>query len=247
MQAVLKTEEVTVLPDGRMDARNASQYVGLADKTMAMMRCAGEGPEYIKMGKIFYFKDKLDEWIRGKARSLNCQADMRNLVNSPSRTRPQDQSNEEWLSDHCRGKPLPKSATATPINTRRPIAIQSHQAPLYRYLGYSTRKDSLGKGRLVLELADGNTGEIANVYFNVEIQWQRGKQKGHYFPTGDNGRFWVLPKSKFGKFWIHAIGRPEKFSILYKCMGRLKPLQFTGQLDIRPTYRQLLNFKKVSN
>ncbi len=71
MQTNLMMKEVVVLPDGRMDARNASQYTGLSEKTMAMMRCAGKGPEYIKMGKIFYFRDKLDEWVRGKTMKTN--------------------------------------------------------------------------------------------------------------------------------------------------------------------------------
>ena len=48
-----------------MDTRNAAIYAGLAEKTMAMMRCAGKGPEYIKMGKIFYFQGKLDDWVEG--------------------------------------------------------------------------------------------------------------------------------------------------------------------------------------
>ena len=65
MQTNFKTKEVVVLPDGRMDTRNAAIYAGLAEKTMAMMRCAGKGPEYIKMGKIFYFQGKLDEWVEG--------------------------------------------------------------------------------------------------------------------------------------------------------------------------------------
>ena len=65
MQTALNTKEVTILPDGRMDSRNASIYIGLAEKTMAMMRCAGKGPEYIKMGKIFYFQGKLDDWVEG--------------------------------------------------------------------------------------------------------------------------------------------------------------------------------------
>ena len=65
IQALLKTKEVVVLPDGRMDTRNAAIYIGLAEKTMAMMRCDGKGPEYIKMGKIFYFQEKLDEWVEG--------------------------------------------------------------------------------------------------------------------------------------------------------------------------------------
>ena len=64
MQAIFKTKEVIVLPDGRMDTRNAAIYAGLAEKTMAMMRCDGKGPEYIKMGKVFYFREKLDEWVR---------------------------------------------------------------------------------------------------------------------------------------------------------------------------------------
>ena len=64
MQAIFKTKEVVVLPDGRMDTRNAAIYAGLAEKTMAMMRCDGKGPEYIKMGKVFYFREKLDEWVR---------------------------------------------------------------------------------------------------------------------------------------------------------------------------------------
>ncbi len=66
MQTSLMMKEVVVLPDGRMDAKNAAQYTGLSEKTMAMMRCAGKGPEYIKMGKIFYFREKLDEWVRDK-------------------------------------------------------------------------------------------------------------------------------------------------------------------------------------
>jgi hypothetical protein len=64
MQTALHVKEVTVLPDGRMDTRNAAIYAGLAEKTMAMMRCDGKGPEYIKMGKVFYFREKLDEWVR---------------------------------------------------------------------------------------------------------------------------------------------------------------------------------------
>lgn len=64
MQKEINSIEVTVLPDGRMDSKNTAAYTGFSEKTLAMMRCKGEGPEYIKRGRIFYFKDKLDEWIR---------------------------------------------------------------------------------------------------------------------------------------------------------------------------------------
>ena len=63
MQTLIKAKEVVVLPDGRMDTKNAAIYAGLSEKTMAMMRCDGKGPEYIKMGKVFYFREKIDEWI----------------------------------------------------------------------------------------------------------------------------------------------------------------------------------------
>jgi hypothetical protein len=63
MQTALNEQIVTVLPDGRMDTKNAAIYAGFAEKTMAMMRGKGEGPAYVKMGRIFYFKNKIDEWI----------------------------------------------------------------------------------------------------------------------------------------------------------------------------------------
>ena len=62
----MKHLEVTVLPDGRMDTKNAAIYAGLSEKTMAMMRCDGRGPEYIKMGKVFYFQKKVDEWVQDR-------------------------------------------------------------------------------------------------------------------------------------------------------------------------------------
>ena len=62
---------VTVLPDGRMTTRNASLYLGLSEKTLAMMRSNGSGPAFIKRGRIFYFRDDLDSWLTegGKATS----------------------------------------------------------------------------------------------------------------------------------------------------------------------------------
>jgi len=68
MYKKIDTRSVIVLPDGRMDVPNASVYMGLSEKTLAMMRCKGEGPEYVKRGRIFYFKDKVDEWIQGGIR-----------------------------------------------------------------------------------------------------------------------------------------------------------------------------------
>ena len=64
--------EVVVLPDGRLDAKNAAVYLGLKVKTLAMLRCAGKGPKYVKRGRVFYFRDDLDQWLKdGEASSTS--------------------------------------------------------------------------------------------------------------------------------------------------------------------------------
>ena len=65
MQTPVKIETVSVrmYPDGRMNTKNASMYLGLEEKTLAMKRSDGTGPRFIKRGRIFYFKEDLDTWI----------------------------------------------------------------------------------------------------------------------------------------------------------------------------------------
>lgn len=75
MTIELEMTRVTVLPDGRMDVENSARYLGLKPKTLAMMRSSGEGPEYIKRGRIFYFKEELDRWIaEGRKKSTGFAA-----------------------------------------------------------------------------------------------------------------------------------------------------------------------------
>jgi hypothetical protein len=66
-----KSLEVSVFPDGRMNVPNASDYLGLSQKTLAMMRCKGNGPKYIKRGRVFYFKEDLDAWIMQEGKRLS--------------------------------------------------------------------------------------------------------------------------------------------------------------------------------
>lgn len=63
-----KTKEVVMYPDGRMDTRNTSTYTGLSEKTLAMMRCNGNGPKFVKRGRVFYFKDDVDLWLNAGGR-----------------------------------------------------------------------------------------------------------------------------------------------------------------------------------
>ena len=51
-----------------MNTRNTSKYTGLSDKTLAMMRCNGTGPKFIKRGRIFYFQSDIDDWMNANGR-----------------------------------------------------------------------------------------------------------------------------------------------------------------------------------
>jgi len=61
---------VLILPDGRMDRRNAAKYLGNAPKTLAQWASKGIGPKFTKRGRVWYFKQDLDAWIaEGAAQS----------------------------------------------------------------------------------------------------------------------------------------------------------------------------------
>jgi len=62
---------IVMFPDGRMDGKNAACYLGLKEKTLAMMRGNGTGPQFIKRGRIFYFKEDLDAWINAAGRRVS--------------------------------------------------------------------------------------------------------------------------------------------------------------------------------
>jgi hypothetical protein len=61
----LRPVDVVILPDGRMDRKNAALYLGLKVKTLAMHASRGTGPAFVKRGRVFYFRDALDEWLKG--------------------------------------------------------------------------------------------------------------------------------------------------------------------------------------
>ncbi len=57
---------VHVYPDGRMDTKSASAYLGLAEGTLAKMRLEGTGPEFVRVGRkrIFYQQNALDAFVK---------------------------------------------------------------------------------------------------------------------------------------------------------------------------------------
>lgn len=68
-----KEIEVMVLPGGRVDAKNAAAYIGLSEKTLAMMRSKRRGPKYLKRGRIFYYIKDIEEWMGGAERVSTSQ------------------------------------------------------------------------------------------------------------------------------------------------------------------------------
>lgn len=70
---------VVLLPDGRLDAKNAAIYCGLSVKTLAMKRCEGNGPKFVKLGRVFYYRQDLDEWLRAARVSSTAQNSRRAL------------------------------------------------------------------------------------------------------------------------------------------------------------------------
>ena len=66
----IESTPIIMFPDGRLDTKNASLYLGLKEKTLAMMRGSGSGsgPKFIKRGRVFYFKEDLDAWLNAQGR-----------------------------------------------------------------------------------------------------------------------------------------------------------------------------------
>jgi len=57
-------KKLEILADGMMTCEQASTYLGLALVTLAKKRCNGTGPKFTKRGRVLYFREDLDEWLR---------------------------------------------------------------------------------------------------------------------------------------------------------------------------------------
>jgi hypothetical protein len=78
MSSNIQSPAVVVLPDGRLSAKNAATYLGLSVKTLAIKRCNGTGPRFVKQGRVFYFVNDLDEWMRKGTATSTAQARLAN-------------------------------------------------------------------------------------------------------------------------------------------------------------------------
>jgi predicted DNA-binding transcriptional regulator AlpA len=68
MATTVEQEPLRMAPSGLVRNREAARYLGVAVKTLDIWRSRGEGPAFIKLGHIFYFKQDLDAWLQRAAR-----------------------------------------------------------------------------------------------------------------------------------------------------------------------------------
>ena len=68
-ESAIERVKVRVLPDGRMTRRDAAEYLGIAEKTVAMWDLKNPAKlGSVKVGgRRFYYINRLDQVIRGEA------------------------------------------------------------------------------------------------------------------------------------------------------------------------------------
>jgi len=140
-----------------------------------------------------------------------------------TKTDPHMQSDEEWLRNYDKAGNSNSSIVSL-------ISNQSETVPKkYLFLSFRTTKN----GRAILSFTDISSGEIADMFFNVDIKKQRGNDKGEYHRTGANGQFLPKPGSKFRQFWKQAVSiPPRRWSRVHKEMKvKLRDIIFTGYVE----------------
>lgn len=61
-----------------MNTASAAAYLQISQKTLANYRSRGIGPVIVKKGRIFYFKEELDEWMTEDKCQSTQQARLKN-------------------------------------------------------------------------------------------------------------------------------------------------------------------------
>jgi hypothetical protein len=75
--------------DEKLTSRETSRRTGLAQQTLAKMRCRGGGPPYLKLGRrVVYVGSDLDGWLSGRRVRNTVEGDRlpRRLTEEPSET-----------------------------------------------------------------------------------------------------------------------------------------------------------------
>lgn len=60
-----------------MTAADAASYLGLSVRTLENKRTLGTGPVFVKVGRIFYYRADLDDWLRSRRATSTAAARQR--------------------------------------------------------------------------------------------------------------------------------------------------------------------------
>lgn len=74
-------------PDEKFGHRDAARHLGVANSTLAKMRCRGGSPPFMRLGrKIVYCRADLDEWLNARRATSTSDADRlpHRLTDEPS-------------------------------------------------------------------------------------------------------------------------------------------------------------------
>lgn len=64
-RAAIAQMTVVLLPDGRFrNDADAARYIGCAPATLRTWRAQGRGPRYVKAGRVWYYREHVDVWLR---------------------------------------------------------------------------------------------------------------------------------------------------------------------------------------
>lgn len=74
----MTASELGILPDGRMTTKGAAAYLGLTIRTLENKRSNGTGPKFTKRGRVFYYQQDLDDWLRAKRVSSTAELKEKN-------------------------------------------------------------------------------------------------------------------------------------------------------------------------
>lgn len=102
-----------------------------------------------------------------------------------------------------------------------------------RYASYSTGSYGSKKSEgITLQFNNLQTNDDAYLIFNASLKRARTGKRGKKGEQLPGKQFIVSERSSFYKFWCSTgLPLPRSLSKFYECMGKLKPLVFTGKVD----------------
>lgn len=114
----------------------------------------------------------------------------------------------------------------------------------FRYISYSTGSYGSKKSQgITLQFNNIKTNDEAYIVYNANLKRARTGKRGKKGEPLPEKQFIVSEKSSFYKFWCSTgLPLPRSLSKFYECMGKLKSLIFTGQVD----FNNRITGKKLS-